>query len=128
MTADSTRSEPVTETAAAAADATVDLQISVGELARFSLAGDINFRFAARSSALAGIRGHQTVQKSRGEDYVPERPVALTVVRAGLIVRVQGRVDGFVPTASPPVVEEIKTLRQPVASANAASDSQCQFL
>ena len=86
-------------------------RISVGELARFWQRGDINFRFTHRSSAIEGIRGHQSVQKKRGGDYVSEKPVSIELSRSGFEIRIQGRVDGFVATANPPLVEEIKTLR-----------------
>lgn len=86
-------------------------RISVGELSRFWQRGDINFRFTGRSSAIEGIRGHRSVQKKRGGDYVSEKPVSIELTRSGFKIKVQGRVDGFIPTSDPPLVEEIKTLR-----------------
>ncbi len=92
------------------------LQVSVGSLAQVWQEGDINFRFTGRSSALEGIRGHQSVQKSRGESYQSELSVALNVERNGFAFRVQGRVDGYNPELDPVLVEEIKTLRVQVES------------
>ncbi len=87
-------------------------KISVRELVeQTERSGDINFRFSARSSALAGIRGHQRVQKSRGDDYVAEKRVADLVTSHDLCLEVSGRVDGYFPTQLPMLVEEIKTLR-----------------
>ena len=87
-------------------------KISVRELVeQTERNGDINFRFSARSSALAGIRGHQRVQKSRGDDYVAEKRVADLVKRRDLSLEVSGRVDGYFPGQLPMLVEEIKTLR-----------------
>jgi len=90
-------------------------RISVGELARYWQTGDINFRFTGRSSAVEGIRGHQFVQKKRGAGYISEKPVSLRIEYQGFHLHIQGRVDGFIPAADPPLVEEIKTLRVDVA-------------
>ena len=86
-------------------------KISVSELARFWQRGDINIRFTGRSTAIGGTRGHQTIQKKRGDDYVSEKSVSIDLQRGNFSIRVQGRVDGFIPASSPPLVEEIKTLR-----------------
>ncbi len=87
--------------------------LSVGELAGFWRSGDINFRFTGRSTAIEGIRGHQQIQKKRG--YVAEKPVLLMVRHNGYEIEVQGRVDGFDDSSTPPMAEEIKTLRVPVS-------------
>lgn len=86
-------------------------RISVGELARFWQRGDINFRFTGRSSAMEGIRGHRSVQRKRGSDYISEKSVSFELTRSGFRIKIQGRADGFIPTSHPPLVEEIKTLR-----------------
>jgi DNA excision repair protein ERCC-2 len=87
------------------------LTVSAGELAQFTRRGDIHFRFSGRSSAMEGIRGHQTVQGDRGAAYRPERPLSLTVHYDDCAVTVQGRADGVDEASSPALVEEIKTLR-----------------
>ena len=87
-------------------------KISVRELVeQTERSGDINFRFSARSSALAGIRGHQRVQKSRGDDYVAEKRVVDLISSGDVYLEVSGRVDGYFPAQLPMLVEEIKTLR-----------------
>lgn len=87
-------------------------KVSVRELAeQVERSGDINFRFSARSSALAGLRGHQRVQKARGAEYVSEKKLSASIESEGLCLEVSGRVDGYFPTASPMLVEEIKTTR-----------------
>jgi len=92
-----------------------DYKISVGELAQFWRRGDINFRFTGRSTAIEGIRGHQAIQRKRGDEYVSEKPVSIDLLRGGFSIRIQGRVDGFIPVSTPPLVEEIKTLRVDVS-------------
>ncbi len=86
-------------------------KISVGELSRFWQSGDINFRFTGRSSAIEGIRGHQYVQKKRGQDYISEKTVSLDVKCSEFTLKIQGRVDGYNPHLESPLIEEIKTLR-----------------
>ena len=87
-------------------------RVSVRELAEFSeRGGDINFRFSSRSSALAGIRGHQRLQKRRGEGYVAEQAVRDEVTVEGGTLEITGRVDGYFPDTSPLIVDEIKTVR-----------------
>ena len=67
-------------------------KISVRELVeQTERSGDINFRFSARSSALAGIRGHQRVQKSRGDDYVAEKRVVDLISSGDVYLEVSGR-------------------------------------
>lgn len=73
--------------------------------------GDINFRFSARSSAIAGIRGHQRLQKRRGDGYIAEQAVSDVISTAGFELEIHGRVDGYFPATSPLVVDEIKTVR-----------------
>jgi len=87
-------------------------KISVRELVeQTERSGDINFRFSARSSALAGIRGHQRVQKARGSDYVAEKRVSDVVMEQGMLLEISGRVDGYYPELKPMLIEEIKTVR-----------------
>jgi DNA excision repair protein ERCC-2 len=94
------------------ADPPPQFKISVRDLVeQVERSGDINFRFSTRSSALAGLRGHQRVQKSRGEDYVAEKKLTDLVQRDGLVLQVSGRVDGYFPRQLPMLVEEIKTTR-----------------
>ncbi len=89
------------------------VSISVGQLTDFCRRGDINFRFSAKSSALEGIRGHQRVQKSRGEGYVAEHPVSMELRTADMALEVGGRIDGcwFEQARGLFCIEEIKTLR-----------------
>jgi DNA excision repair protein ERCC-2 len=87
-------------------------RVAVRELIQFGeRSGDINFRFSSRSSAMAGIRGHQKVQRSRAAGYVAEKQVAARWSDDGLEVDISGRVDGYFPDHNPMEVEEIKTVR-----------------
>ena len=78
---------------------------------RVEQSGDIHFRFSARSNAVEGIRGHQKLQKSRGDDYLAEQTVSDTIEFPRFLMQVSGRADGCFPDPEAFVVEEIKTLR-----------------
>ncbi|MFT7138039.1 MAG: DNA excision repair protein ERCC-2, partial [Sulfitobacter sp.] len=69
------------------------------------------FRFSARSNAVEGIRGHQKLQKSRGDGYLAEQTVSDRVEFPQFAIQVSGRADGCFPDPEAFVVEEIKTLR-----------------
>ena len=88
-------------------------RVSVGDLADLCRGGDINFRFSPRSRAMEGIRGHQTVQKSRGDAYLPEYAVNASVISDDTALEVSGRIDGVFHDASRCVfvIDEIKTVR-----------------
>ena len=90
------------------------LRISVGALTDLCRTGDINFRFSGKSTAIEGIRGHQSVQKSRGPNYESEKSVVKVVNDGGLVLTVSGRVDGLFLEDDLLSVEEIKTIRVPV--------------
>ena len=92
------------------------IKISVRKLLEVtSRTGDINFRFSSRSSALEGIRGHQTVQRSRPNGYQAEVSVAGQYRWGSLLLEVNGRMDGVYSNVSPVIIDEIKTLRVEVS-------------
>ncbi|MFT4712485.1 MAG: Rad3-related DNA helicase [Candidatus Azotimanducaceae bacterium] len=72
------------------------IKLAVRELVeKTERSGDINFRFSSRSSAQEGIKGHQKVQKSRGEGYIAEKKVSGVFESEGLNIEIGGRVDGY---------------------------------
>lgn len=86
---------------------------SVRELVEFvhrsgDLAGESSFRSSNR--AVEGARGHRRIQEARGDEYRAEVPVERVYDRPGLRFTLTGRVDGIFESASPPIVEEIKTV------------------
>ncbi len=78
--------------------------------------GDIHFRFSGRSNAIEGVKGHQKLQKSRGEDYLAEQTVSDQISYEQFVIQVNGRADGCWPDATHFVVEEIKTIKVDVAT------------
>jgi DNA excision repair protein ERCC-2 len=87
--------------------------ISVRELVEFvwrrgDLAGP--GEFVGSDRALAGIRGHQSIQRSRPTGYLTELPVEHTVETNEFTLRVRGRIDGLLITSAGVLLEEIKTV------------------
>ena len=72
-------------------------------------AGDLDLRFTPSPTAQDGVAGHEAVTARRPAPYLRELPLRS---RCGDLL-VQGRADGFDPTA--PRLEEIKTHRGDVA-------------
>ena len=87
-------------------------KISVGTLVRRTeQTGDIHFRFSSRSNATEGIRGHQKLQKLRGEAFEAEVAVSDTVSFEQFDLELGGRADGCLESDDGLLVEEIKTLK-----------------
>lgn len=90
-----------------------EFRTSVRELVEFvhrtgDLAGESGFR--ASNRMVEGTRGHQRLQKARGEGYRAEIPLERVFERPGVRLKLSGRVDGVFENTSPPIVEEIKTV------------------
>ncbi len=88
--------------------------VSVRELVEFVLRrGDLggDQDFVGPSRALAGIRGHQQIQRSRPKEYQKEVPLTHDLETDGFILRIQGRIDGLLAGAEPVLLEEIKTVQ-----------------
>ncbi|HRJ70978.1 MAG TPA: helicase C-terminal domain-containing protein [Terrimicrobiaceae bacterium] len=93
----------------------MEFQTSVRDLVDFvhrkgGLGGDGLFRSSNR--AVEGTRGHRRIQQSRIDAdgaYEAEVTVEHREERHGIQIVLTGRVDGVLASATPPVVEEIKT-------------------
>ncbi len=87
--------------------------VSVHEFIDFAYrTGDLGGtgRILSSNRAVEGTRGHRKIQGTRGDDYQPEVAVERTFTRDGVTLRVVGRIDGLIETATPPLIEEIKTV------------------
>ena len=67
--------------------------------------------FVGSDRALAGIRGHQKIQRSRPTGYLTELPVEYRVETEELTLQIRGRIDGLLITSQQVLVEEIKTIQ-----------------
>jgi DNA excision repair protein ERCC-2 len=87
--------------------------ISVRDLVEFVLRrGDLAGpgEFVGSDRALAGIRGHQSIQRSRPTGYLTELPVEHTMDTNEFTLQVRGRIDGLLITSAGVLLEEIKTV------------------
>jgi DNA excision repair protein ERCC-2 len=88
--------------------------ISVRDLVEFVLRqGDLGGEreFVGSDRALAGIRGHQKIQRSRPTGYLTELPVEHRVETDEFMLQIQGRIDGLLITSGQVLLEEIKTIQ-----------------
>lgn len=66
--------------------------------------------FVGSNRALAGIRGHQKIQRSRPTGYLIELPVEFAVEAPEFTLEIRGRIDGLLLTSQAVLLEEIKTV------------------
>ncbi len=88
--------------------------VSVRDLVAFVLrTGDLGGErpFVGSDRAMAGIRGHQKIQRSRPAGYETEIPVEYDVDAGEFVLRIRGRIDGLFTTPEEVLLEEIKTLQ-----------------
>ncbi len=87
--------------------------VSVRALVEFVLRrGDLGGEreFVGSDRALAGIRGHQKIQRSRPTGYLTELPVEHQVEVEEFTLLIRGRIDGLLITSDSVLLEEIKTV------------------
>ncbi len=90
--------------------------IQVRELIEFALrSGDLGSErgFVGPDRNLAGVRGHQRVQRGRPAGYQAEIPVAHNIDAGEFTLRIRGRIDGLLATPGQVLLEEIKTVQGP---------------
>lgn len=88
--------------------------VSVRDLVEFVLrSGDLarDRQFIGSDRAMAGIRGHQKIQRLRPAGYQTEVPVEHTIDAGDFVLRIRGRIDGLLVTADEVLLEEIKTVQ-----------------
>jgi DNA excision repair protein ERCC-2 len=88
--------------------------VSVRDLVQFVLReGDLGGarQFVGSDRALAGIRGHQKIQRSRPAAYQTEVPVEIMVEGEDFTLHIRGRIDGLLVMAHEVLLEEIKTVQ-----------------
>jgi DNA excision repair protein ERCC-2 len=87
--------------------------VSVRELIEFVLRrGDLGGerQFVGSDRAMAGIRGHQMIQRSRPPGYQTEIPVEHRIDAGEFILQIRGRIDGLLVNPTEVLLEEIKTV------------------
>lgn len=88
----------------------VIMKVSVRNLVEFVLqSGDLCQSYSGSTRMADGIKAHQTIQKSMGEEYLAEVPVLYKVIKEDFILEVSGRIDGIIKTRDTVIIDEIKT-------------------
>ena len=86
------------------------IKISIRNLVEFIMRhGSIDNRYTSSIKAIEGIRGHQRVQKSYGDNYTAEVPLKYTLTYEDLEIMVEGRADGILIEYEKTIIDEIKT-------------------
>jgi DNA excision repair protein ERCC-2 len=88
--------------------------VPVRELVEFVLrTGDLGGEreFVGSDRALAGIRGHQKIQRSRPPGYLTELPVEHRLETEEFTLEIRGRIDGLLISSEQVLLEEIKTVQ-----------------
>ena len=86
------------------------IKISIRNLVEFIMRhGSIDNRYTSSIKAIEGIRGHQRVQKSYGDNYTAEIPLKYTLTYEDLEIMVEGRADGILIEDEKTIIDEIKT-------------------
>ena len=87
-----------------------EISISVRKLVELvQRGGDLDHSFTGRSRSVEGIRAHQKLQQSRGEDYQAEVSLSHLVEQEHYLIKIQGRADGLFRQGDRVVIEEIKS-------------------
>ena len=81
--------------------------------------GDLMADIRAIDRMQEGMKGHLMLQSSYPPEYRSEVPVRHECLVSGVLLVVQGRIDGLLLTDGYALVEEIKTTRMPVSSIQA---------
>ena len=71
--------------------------------------GSIDNRFVGNIKAIEGIRGHQRVQKSYGDECTSEVSIKHTFSFDEIEIEVEGRMDGLLIENNKTIIDEIKT-------------------
>ncbi|WP_289681744.1 ATP-dependent DNA helicase [Romboutsia ilealis] len=86
------------------------IKISIRNLVEFIMRhGNIDNRYTSSIKAIEGIRGHQRVQKSYGDNYTAEVPLKYKLTYEDLEIIVEGRADGILIEDDKTIIDEIKT-------------------
>ena len=86
------------------------IKVSIRNLVEFIMRhGSIDNRYTSSIKAIEGIRGHQRVQKSYGDNYTAEVPLKYTLTYEDLEIMVEGRADGILIEDEKTIIDEIKT-------------------
>lgn len=86
------------------------IKVSIRSLVEFIMRhGSIDNRYTSSIKAIEGIRGHQKVQKSYGDNYTAEVSLKYKLTYDDLEIQIEGRADGILIEDNETIIDEIKT-------------------
>lgn len=89
------------------------IKISVRNLIEFVMrSGDIDNTFKDNTRMIEGIRAHQKIQKSYGDNYTKEYYLKDKTEYVDVTFQVEGRADGIIKNGTSYVVDEIKSTKR----------------
>lgn len=89
------------------------IKISVRNLIDFVMrSGDIDNTFKDNTRMIEGIRAHQKIQKSYGDNYTKEYYLKDKTEYKDVTFQVEGRADGIIKNGTSYVVDEIKSTKR----------------
>lgn len=89
------------------------IKISVRNLIEFVMrSGDIDNTFKDNTRMIEGIRAHQKIQKSYGDNYTKEYYLKDKTEYKDVTFQVEGRADGIIKNGTSYVVDEIKSTKR----------------
>jgi Rad3-related DNA helicase len=92
------------------------IEISVRKLVEYVLrSGSIDNTFRGNDAMAEGIRAHQIVQGSRGDNYQKEVTLSCEYEKDDILFQISGRCDGLERTDSVALIEEIKSTVTPLS-------------
>lgn len=91
------------------------LSVSVRSLVEFILrSGDIDSGFMSMNRALEGSRAHRRLQKSYGDEYNAEVSLKKNIEFEAYSLVIEGRADGIFTEDGNVIIDEIKSVTQPL--------------
>src|SRR5690554_5043995 len=88
------------------------IKISVRALVEFVLkSGSIDSNFKGTSMMLEGIKAHQKVQRSRGDNYTREVFLKGLIEYRDFSFQIEGRCDGIIKEDNRITIDEIKSTK-----------------
>lgn len=94
----------------------MEVKLSVRNLIEFvERSGDIDNSFRDSTRMVEGIRAHQKIQKSYGDNYHSEYSLKNKTVVKDVVFNIEGRADGVIKEGDDFTIDEIKSTTRPLS-------------
>ncbi|MDD4835202.1 MAG: ATP-dependent DNA helicase [Lutispora sp.] len=93
----------------------IEIKLSIRNLVEFVLrSGDIDSGFMRMDRAIEGTKAHRRLQKSYGDNYAAEVQLKKTIEYDAYSLVLEGRADGILIEEDNIIIDEIKSVTQPL--------------